>query len=160
MKPGLFSKKMLLTMFSFLFFLAATAQKLILPAEVSSTLLKGFCEDAAINVEEIKDSYLQVKETFKIYIDIDEKKRYLYFNISYPMAEGTTAAKAHEFMNLLNREILLVKCYYDPAKNTIKYAYDFWIEGGFTNRTFISAIKMFSSAISLSLKKDTGKLIK
>ncbi len=81
-------------------------------------------------------------------------------NISYPCVDGTTAEKAYALMNKLNREIILMKCYYNPEKNTINYAYDFWIESGFSNRTFINAVKMFSSALSLSLEKDTDKIIK
>ena len=107
-----------------------------------------------------KISYIKVKETFEIYIDIDSKKRFLYMNISYPLVAEATPSKVYQLMNKLNREIILMKCYYNPEKNTVNYAYDFWIESGFTNRTFINAIKMFSSALSLSLDKDTDKLIK
>jgi len=63
-------------------------------------------------------------------------------------------------MNKLNREIIMVKFYYIADKNTINYNYDFWTENGFSNRTFINVIKMFSSALSLALEKDTEKLIK
>ena len=140
--------------------LAVNAQKLILPTEITPALLKNICEDAAIKVEETKDTYVKVKETFAIYLDIDKEKRFIYMNISYPLVAGTTSSKALALVNKLNQEIILLKCYYSSEKNTIYYGYDFWVENGFSNRTLINTIKMFSKALSLSLDKDTEKLIK
>ena len=160
MNTAIFLKRTSLAIVLFFIMATASAQKLIMPNDVSPALLKGFCEDAAIKVDEAKDTYIKVKETFEIYIDIDSKKRFLYMNISYPCVDGTTAEKAYALMNKLNRKIILMKCYYNPEKNTINYAYDFWIESGFSNRTFINAVKMFSSALSLSLEEDTDKIIK
>lgn len=136
------------------------AQKLIVAADITPELLKNICEDAAIKVEEAKDNYLKIKDRFTFYIDIDKEKRFLFLNTSYPLVAGTTAAQALALMNKLNREIIMVKFYYIADKNTINYNYDFWTENGFSNRTFINVIKMFSSALSLALEKDTEKLIK
>lgn len=136
------------------------AQKLILPTELNTQLLKNICDDAFIKVEETKDTYLKITETFTIYLDIDKDKKFIYINASYPLVAGTTPIQAYTLMNKLNREIILLKCYYLPDKNTIQYGYDFWTESGFSNRSFINAIKMFSKALSLSLEKDTEKLIK
>ena len=160
MNTAFILKRTSLAIVLFFFIASASAQKLILADDVNSTLLKNICDDAAIKVDETKDTYIKVKETFEIYIDIDSKKRFLYMNISYPLVAEATPSKVYQLMNKLNREIILMKCYYNPEKNTVNYAYDFWIESGFTNRTFINAIKMLSSALSLSLEKDTDKLIK
>ena len=140
--------------------LAVNAQKLILPAEITPDLLKNICEDAAIKVDETKDTYLKVTETFTIFLDINKDKKFIYLNTSYPLVEGTTPLQAYTLMNKLNREIILIKCYYIAEKNSIYYGYDFWTESGFSNRSLVNAIKMFSNAASLSLQKDTDKLIK
>lgn len=139
---------------------AATAQRLILPDDLSPSTLKNICEDAAIKVEETKETYIKVKETFRMYLDIDKDKRYIHINTSYPLVDGTTPENALALINKLNMEIVLIKCYYVIDKNTIYYSSYFWTENGFSNRTLINAIRMFSKAISLSLEKDTLKLIK
>jgi hypothetical protein len=54
----------------------------------------------------------------------------------------------------------MVKCYYKQSNNSINYVYYFWIEGGFTDTSFIKAFKIYNSALTLSLKKDTAKIIK
>lgn len=160
MKKNTLVKPILLSMLLFFASSISFAQKLIMPTEVSAQVLKNLCEDAGIKVEETKDTYIKIKETFTIYLDIDKDKRFVYLNINYPLVDGTTATQAMNLINKFNQEIILLRTYYNPDKNTITYGYDFWIENGFTNRTFINVVKMFAKGISLSLDKDTGKLIK
>lgn len=160
MKLPLLLKKAAFVLMLLISVVVVQGQKLIQPADITPELLKNICEDAAITVQETKDTYVKVKETFVIYLDIDKEKRFIYVNTSYPLVPGTTAEKALALMNKLNKEIILLKCYYNAEKNIIYYGYDFWTENGFTNRTLVNVIKMFSKAISLSLEKDTEKLIK
>lgn len=136
------------------------SQQIITAEQSTSTFLKKTLEDAYIDVLETKDNYLKTKDTFNIFLDLDPNKRYIMFNSSYLIADNTSAMASLELMNMLNSEIALIKCYYDKESNTINYIYYFWIEGGYTQKTLISAYKLFKSALSLSLDKDTNKLIR
>lgn len=153
------------TVFSFLvFFLTltdlATAQKIISSEEITPQLLKETFENAYIEVLDVKDTYIKVKDVFTVYMDIDKNKRYIAFNSVYNLVEGTSPAKALALMNKLNAEVALIKAYYTESSNTITYYYYFWTDGGFTQKSLVSALKLYKTALNLSLDKDTEKLIK
>lgn len=136
------------------------AQTVVKPEEVTPAFLKETFENAAINVLEVKDTYIKVKDVFDIYLDIDPSKRFVSFSGSYPLVDGTSPAKALELMNKLNTDVIMIKSYYYPTSNTISCYYYFWIEGGFTRQNMLKAFKMMNPAINLILQKDVDKLIK
>lgn len=136
------------------------AQTVVKPEEVTPAFLKETFENAAISITEVKDTYIKVKDVFDIYLDIDPSKRFVSFSGSYPLVEGTSAAKAMELMNKLNTDVIMVKSYYYPTSNTISCYYYFWIEGGFTKQNMLKAFKMMNPAINLILQKDVDRIIK
>ncbi len=154
-----FTRTFLITLLLFTGFVS-NAQRMIKAEEVTPDMLKNICEDAAIKVLEAQNSYVKIKETFSIYLDIDSAGRYVLINSTYNLVDGAKPEEALALINKLNREVILIQCYYNESKNTINYKHYFWIEGGFSNRSLVSAVRMFSSALSLSLQKDTAKLIK
>lgn len=136
------------------------AQRLVSEDELTTQLLKETFDNAYIEVLEVKDTYIKVKDVFTVYMDIDKNKRYVAFNSTYNLSDKATPTKALTLMNKLNAEVALIKSYYTESSNTITYYYYFWTEGGFTQKSLVSALKLYKSALNLSLEKDTEMLIK
>lgn len=136
------------------------AQRVVSADDLTPQLLKETFDNAYIEVLDVKDTYIKVKDVFTVYMDIDKSKRYVAFNSTYNLVEGTSPAKALALMNKLNAEVALIKSYYTESSNTITYYYYFWTEGGFTQKSLVSALKLYKTALNLSLDKDVEKLIK
>lgn len=130
------------------------------PEDLSVNFLKQTFENALMNVTEVKDTYIIVKETFNIYVEVDANKRYVALSAAYPLREDATEAEIMQLMNKLNAEIILAKFYYSKSSHSIGYVYYFWTERGFNSTSLLSATKLFSQAINLSLEKDTTRIIK
>lgn len=147
----------------FVLFLATTnsfSQRLINANEVTPAFLKETFDNAYIEVLEVKDTYIKVKDVYAIYLDIDANKRYITLSGVYNLVEGANKRDALELVNKLNTEVALIKAYYSESTNSITYYYYFWTEGGFTQKSLIGALRLYKTALSLSLDKDTSKLIK
>ena len=138
----------------------ATAQRLVNANEVTPSLLKETCDNAYIEIIEVKDTYIKIKNTYNVYLDIDSSKRFVTFSSVYNLVEGASKKDALELVNKLNAEVALIKTYYSESTNTITYFYYFWTEGGFTQKSLISSLRLYKTALDLTLEKDTGKLIK
>lgn len=146
----------------FLLFLgtAARSQNLVPAENLTSAFLKQTFENAYIKVLETQDSFIKAQETYDVFVDIDPSKRFVSFSSSYALVPGATRKDALELMNLLNSDIILVKSYYIEKNNSINYVAYFWTDRGFNPQAMISAFKMYNSALTLSLQKDTAKIIK
>ena len=147
----------------FLLLIAAqfsSAQRLVNASEVTPALLKETFDNAYIEVLEVKDTYIKVKNTYNVYLDIDANKRFITLSSVYNLVDGASKKDALELVNKLNTEVALIKTYYSESTNTITYYYYFWTDGGFTQKSLISSLRLYKTALDLSLEKDTGKLIK
>ena len=145
-----------------LFFVTTNSfsQKVINANEVTPAFLKETFDNAYIEVLEVKDTYIKVKDVYTIYLDIDANKRFVTLSGVYNLVEGTNKRDALDLVNKLNAEVALIKVYYSESTNTITYYYYFWTEGGFTQKSLIGAVRLYKTALNLSLDKDTAKLIK
>ncbi len=156
----MFKLSTVLCLFVLLTSMSSFAQRVVAAEDLTTQILKETFDNAYIEVLEVKDTYIKVKDVFSVYMDIDKSKRYIAFNSTYNLAEGTSPAKALNLMNKLNAEVALIKAYYTESSNTITYYYYFWTEGGFTQKSLVSALKLYKTALNLSLEKDTEMLIK
>ncbi len=154
------SKLVLLLVLFFSTSLVVNAQKLISADELTPNFLKETFENAFIEVLEVKETYVKVKDVYSVFLDIDPKKRYVTLSGVYQIVEGANKQEVYELMNKINTEVALVKIFYNEKTNTISYYYYFYTEGGFTQKSLIYAMKLYKDAITLSLQKDTAKLIK
>ena len=155
--------KLSTVIYLFILFLTTNSsfsQRIINTTEVTPSFLKETFENAYIEVQEVKDTYLKVKDVFTIYVDLDPNKRYITLSSVYNLTEGTSKKDALELVNKINTEVALIKMYYSESTNSISYYYYFWTEGGFTQKSLIGALRLYKSALSLTLEKDTAKLIK
>ena len=138
----------------------ATAQKLVTAAEVTPAFLKETFDNTYIEVLEVKDTYIKIKNTYNIYLDIDSNKRYVTLSSVYNLVDGAPKRDVLELINKLNAEVALIKTYYSESTNTITYYYYFWTDGGFTQKSLVNSMRLYKTALDLTLEKDTGKLIK
>jgi hypothetical protein len=145
---------------SFLLNLNIAAQTVYQASDVTPKFLKVIFDNAFIEVLEVKDNYIVVKDVFTIYIDIDANKRFVTFSSTYPLVTGAKKLDVLELMNIINKEVAQIKVYFNESNNSVSYYYYFWTEGGFTVKSMISAVRLYKSALTLSLNKDEKKLIK
>ncbi|WP_264560478.1 hypothetical protein [Flavobacterium sp. N2270] len=138
----------------------SSAQQLVQPEEISVQFLKQTFQDAYIDIEEVGDTYIKVKDTYSVFIDIDPNKRYVTFSGIYRIVDGARKDKIMDLMNKINGEVALVKTVYSEKSNNFGYYYYFFTEGGFTKKSLIGALKLYKTALTLSLDKDTEGLIK
>lgn len=135
------------------------AQKLVTANELTPQFLKETFDNAYIEVLEVKDTYVKVKDTYTIFLDIDDKKRFVTLSGTYNIKAGANKSDIMNLVNKINSEVALIKVYYSETSNTITYYYYFWTEGGFTQKSLIGSLKLYKEALNLSLDKDTGRLI-
>lgn len=146
--------------FLLFFGITANSQNLVPAENLTAAFLKQTFENAYVKILETQDAFVKVQDTYDVFVDIDPSKRYISFSSSYALVPGAAKKDALELMNLLNSEIILVKSYYLEKNNSINYVAYFWTERGFNPQTLISTFKMYTAALTLSLQKDTMKLIK
>lgn len=148
-------------LFAFLFVTSfGYSQRMVSANEVTSQFLKETFDNAFIEVLEVKDTYIKVKDVYNMYLDIDKNQRYVAISSTYNLVDGTSPAKALALMNKINAEVALIKVYYNQNSNSITYYYYFWTDGGFTQKSLISAFRLYKSALTVTLEKDTERLIK
>lgn len=161
LKPSIKISKLALLLVLFLSTsLMVNAQKVISSDELTPNLLKETFESAFIEVLEVKESYIKVKDVYSVFLDIDAKQRYVTLSGVYQIVDGAKKQEVYALLNKINTEVALIKVYYNEESNTISYYYYFYTEGGFTQKSLVYALKLYKDAITLSLQKDTGKLIK
>ncbi len=156
----MFKLSTVLCLFMLFASLGSFAQRVVSADDLTPQLLKETFDNAYIEVLEVKDTYVKVKDVFNVYMDIDKNKRYVAFNSTYNLSDKATPAKALALMNKINAEVALIKAYYNESANTITYYYYFWTEGGFTQKSVVGALKLYKTALNLTLEKDTEMLIK
>ncbi|MGV6846539.1 MAG: YbjN domain-containing protein [Lutibacter sp.] len=146
-----------------LFFLSTSillSQQVITKDQVTPQKLASIFKDAYIEVLSVQNTYIKVKDVFTTFLDIDSKKRYVSISGNYRIQPNTPKSEILDLINKINREVILIKCYYKASNNSINYYYYFWIEGGFTPTSLVKAFKIYNSALTLSLQKDVNKIIK
>ncbi len=158
-------KTLKLTSFFYLFALLisvqfASAQRLVSASEVTPTFLKETCDNAYLEVLEVKDTYIKIKNTYSVFLDIDESKRFVTLSSVYNLVDGASKKDALELVNKINAEVALIKVYYSESTNTVTYYYYFWTEGGFTQKSLIGALGLYKTALTLSIQKDTAQILK
>ncbi len=135
------------------------SQKLITKEEISTNKIAEIFKNAYVEVLSVQDSYLKVKDVFTAFIDIDADKRFISISGNYSFQPNTPKNQILELINKINREVIMVKCYYKESNNSINYVYYYWVEGGFTDTSLIKAYKLYNTALRLSLKKDSNQII-
>jgi hypothetical protein len=117
-------------------------------------------KDAFYEVTLDPKGFLVLKDIFKIYVDLDPKNRYISFSVYFPIREDASMAERYKLLNVLNKEIILIRSFIQDSNNVITIQYYLYLENGTTPKNVIVAEKMFVNALRLVLDKDPTKIIK
>jgi len=136
------------------------AVQLISNANVSKDLVKSIFEGAYSDIKINEKGDMIVNDSWPIYIDIDDQKRYVTFSVYWQVNDSATDEDKLELLNTLSSGILCISSHFDETGKTIALKYDLWVEGGITYKNLIAAEKIFVKCLSLALDKDVKKVIK
>jgi hypothetical protein len=138
--------------------------KVIFANEKTTQTLEKILKNAAIEVVEVQDTFLEVNlgdnPKIKTFIDVDGDRQFLIFNGSNALQEGTTATQAKDLVSDMNSQTNLIKATYDEEKNKIDFSYFFWIKDGFTEKSFVSALEMYRLTYMYTFSVDKNNLLK
>ncbi|MBB3124570.1 hypothetical protein FHS04_002093 [Mesoflavibacter sabulilitoris] len=129
------------------------------PDNVTPKYLETIFENAYMDVLDVKDTFIKIKDSQTMYLDIDPKQRYISINSVYTVKKGAKKDEILEVFNTVNKEVIMIKCYYNESAHTVSFYYYFWIDNGFSDKTFVSAVKLFQSGVTLALQKDVNKTV-
>lgn len=139
--------------------LSGFAQKIIEPESITPAFLKETFENAFIEVLEVEEDYIKIKDYHQFYIDIDPKKRFVTISVSYALAPDAKPENVLKFLNLVNKDVAMIKAYTNEDYSTVSYYYYFWTNGGFTQKSLVSSIGIIKAALDLCLEKDTFNVL-
>jgi hypothetical protein len=92
-----------------------------------------------------------------LFIDIDENKKYLYFNTNILMKENVSKEKIEKLLLEIN-DLNMIKAKYNEKQNSILFQYFYWITDSFTSESFEDAVKEFYLYQGDSYGLDKDKL--
>ena len=147
-------KKFKLVIIGLLFTSVTFSQTYIDNTTLTSKSLADIFERAFVEVTEIQDSYVKVKDVYASFVDLDPSKRYISISGNYAFKPNLNKTEILEFINKVNTEVVLVKAYYGESNNSINYIAYMWIEKGFTDASLIKMLKSYNLALDLVLQKD------
>lgn len=139
----------------------AQSNQIIDHTTMTSKTIKAVFESAYIDVLSEADAGLLVKDTYSIYILLnDSKNRYIEFAILNDFKEGVADMDKYKFVNKVNSELIEITAYYDTEKNQAVFKYDLWVEGNVTQDDVIKAFKGFQNSLTASVLRDTSHILK
>lgn len=134
-------------------------EKLSSPDDVTPQYLENIFKNAYIDVLEVKDTFVKIKDNRTLYLDIDSQKRFISISILYTLKEGAKKDEILEVFNAINKDVLMIKCHYNESAHSVSFYYYFWIDNGFSDKTFVSAVKLFQTGVTLAISKDSNNTI-
>jgi hypothetical protein len=127
---------------------------------VTIEMIKSIFQNSYYEITETAATYIKIKDTYSIYIDLDDDKRYLTFSVNWPINESFSMQQKFDLLNKISKEVLLVTPYYSTSNSTLVVKATVWIEGGNTAKNIVLNEKIFVKALNLILDKDTLQIIK
>ncbi|MEI6898840.1 MAG: hypothetical protein WCL00_03085 [Bacteroidota bacterium] len=126
----------------------------------SIDLVKAIFENSFYDVTETAASYIKIKDTYGIYIDLDKDNRYLTLSVNWPINDNFSSQDKFLLLNKIGKDVLVVTPYYNEGGTSLIVKTTAWIEGGSTVKNIVMTEKIFVKALNLILDKDTQKIIK
>jgi hypothetical protein len=126
---------------------------------VTIDLVKAIFENSFYEVTETAATYIKIKDTYTIFIDVSKDNRYLVFSVNWPINDTFSSQDKFLLLNKIAKDVLLVTPYYNEGGTSLIVKTTVWIEGGTTVKNIVLTEKIFVKALSLILEKDTNKII-
>lgn len=121
-----------------------TSQTLIKTADFKLERAAAILRAKEYTIVEQDATYLKIKnkENSVLFIDIDENKKYLYFNTNILMKDNISKEKIEKLLLEIN-DLNMLKAKYNEKSNSILFQYFYWITDSFTSESFEDAVKEF-----------------
>ena len=134
------------------------SEKMISSDNLSKDLLKNIFDDAYLDAGfDEKDGDLYVKETWKTWFFLDEKKRYFSMSLYFIINEDSSMADRLEYASNVTREFILIKA--NVEKTVIAFKTYVWLEGGMTYKNIIKTYKAFLWVTEAALDDDKKNVL-
>jgi hypothetical protein len=135
------------------------SQTLIKTADFKMEKAAAILRAKEYTIEEQDETYIKIKnkENSVLFIDIDENKKYLYFNTNILMKENVSKEKIEKLLLEIN-DLNMIKAKYNEKQNSILFQYFYWITDSFTSESFEDAVKEFYLYQGDSYGLDKDKL--
>ncbi|MFO7655673.1 MAG: YbjN domain-containing protein [Bacteroidales bacterium] len=131
-------------------------EKLISNENVSKELVKEIFDNAFLDTGYDQDD-LFIKETWRTWLFVDEKNRFLSFNLYFNLNQNSKLADRLDYVNYVSKEFIIVKvALYDK---TVRFGSYIWLEGGVSPRNIIKAYKAFIMVIEEALNADKNGVL-
>ncbi|MCX6248655.1 MAG: hypothetical protein NTW10_13100 [Bacteroidetes bacterium] len=127
---------------------------------VTIEMVKAIFENSFYEILKTDATYIQIKDTYNIYIDLSKDNRYLVFSVNWPIEDSSSSQDKLLLLNMISKDVLLVTPYYNEGGTSLIVKATVWIEGGATVKNIVLAEKIYVKALNLILEKDTKKIIK
>lgn len=136
-----------------------TSNEIIDKNNASIPKLKTIFERAFYDVSEVKESSMVVKDVISIYVDLDPNNRFISLSIYIPINDNVSTQKKLNFLNTIAKDVVFATPYYSESGKVMVIKTYIMLEGGNTEKNIILTEKLFVTAITLILTKDTDKII-
>ena len=138
-------KTKLLTLLLICFFANfITAQTLIKTADFTMEKAATILKNKGYTIVEQTATYVKIKnkENSVLYIDIDDNKKYLYFNTNILLKKTASDEKINALLLEIN-DLNMIKAKYSVKQKSVLFQYFFWITDSFTAESFEDAVLEF-----------------
>lgn len=137
-----------------------SAQTLIKTADFTMEKAATILEGKGYTIVEQTDSFVKIKnkENSVLFIDIDDDKKYLYFNTNILLEKTASRAKIEALLLQIN-DLNMIKAKFSEKQNSVLFQYFFWITNSFTAESFLDAVAEFYLYQGDSYGLDKEKII-
>lgn len=121
-----------------------TAQTLIKTADFTMEKAATILKNKGYTIVEQTETFLKIKnkENSVLYIDIDDNKKYLYFNTNILLKNTATNEKVNALLLEIN-DLNMIKAKFSEKQKSVLFQYFFWITDSFTAESFEDAVLEF-----------------
>ena len=121
-----------------------TAQTMIKTADFNMEKAATILKNKGYTIEEKTDTFVKIKNKEKstLFIDIDDAKKYLYFNTNIRLKKDANPEKITLLMNEIN-DLNMIKAKFDEKNKSVLFQYFYWITDSFTEESFADAVLEF-----------------
>ncbi len=134
-----------------------TAQTMVKTADFTMAKAASILKNKGYTVMEQTDTYVKIKnkENSVLFIDLDENKKYLYFNTNILLKKTASEEKIPGLLDEIN-DLNMIKAKFDKKNKSVLFQYFYWITDSFTEESFADAVLEFYlyQGDSYALDKD------
>lgn len=121
-----------------------TAQTLIKTADFTMEKAATILKNKGYTIVEQTETFLKIKnkENSVLFIDIDDNRKYLYFNTNILLKKTASDEKIQALLLQIN-DLNMIKAKFSEKQKSVLFQYFYWIDNSFTEESFVDAVLEF-----------------